>query len=171
MDQRIIFRITQEYPPVSGGGDTIRPNGVQYRIIRDEITLLACFLVDPHGTATEHTCPDVTPTVFCDAPDVIGHQSTARVSGAVVAPLAVLILQDTALIRAEPQAAILSRITAYDDITGHAEPPFRECINGLQGLGVQLDDTAIITANPVIALLVLADGIDITDIETDKVRH
>ena len=171
MDHRIVFRVTQEYPPVRGGGDTVSPYGLQHGVISDEVTLQTCFLVNSHGTAAEHTHPDVTPLVFRDTPDVIGHQRTTRISGTIVLPFAILIFQDTTLVGTKPQTAVLSGIAAYDDIAGHTEPLFREGVNGFQRLGVHLDDTTIIPAYPVIALPVLTDGVDITDVHTHEVRH
>ena len=132
---------------------------------------MSSLLIDTHGTAAENTHPDVTPLVFRDAPDIVCHQRTAGIRRTVVLPLTILIAQDTPLIGTEPQAAILRCIAAHDDVAGHAQTLLRELLHRFQRLRVHLDDTTVVTADPVVAFLVFRDGVDITDGHALEVRH
>ena len=133
--------------------------------------MLTAILVDAHSTATKHAYPDIAPLVFGDAPDIVRHQCTAGVARPIVFPLTVLIAQDTSFVSAEPQTTVLCRIATDDDVAGYTEPLLRKLFQGFQCIRVHLDDTTVVTTDPIVALLVFRDGVDITNGQTLEVRH
>ena len=149
-------------PTVRSRRDTIGPNSIQNGVIRHEGPLFARSFIDSDSTATQHTDPDITPAVFGNAPDVVGDESVARICRTVVLPSAVFVLQQSALVGAKPQATILRGIAAHDDVAGDTETLSREGVDGLQRLGIHLDDTTVVAPDPIITLLVFTDGIGIS---------
>ena len=171
VDKGIIFRVSQYDPAVRTRRDTVRPYGLQCRVVCREGPLRTSIFVDAHSTTTQHSYPDVAPLILSDAPDIVRHQRAAWVRRTIILPLAVLVAQDTALIRTEPQAAVLCGVAAHDDVAGHTETVLRELFHRLQCLRVHLNDTAVVAPNPVVAILVFRDGVDVADGHALKVRH
>ena len=80
-------------------------------------------------------------------------------------------MKQSTFVGTKPQATVLRSITAHDDIAWHAKTLFRKGLHRLQGLRIHLDDTTVITTQPVIALLVFCHRIDITYGQTLEVRQ
>ena len=80
-----------------------------------------------------------------------------------------MIFQDTSFISAEPETTIAGGIAAHYDITRHAETLFGKGFYRFQRLGIHLDDSTVITANPVVALMVFGDSVYITDVQAYEV--
>ena len=102
IDQRAVLRITQQYPAVRGTLNTVRPYGLDVRVLISKGPLSPCTLVYAHGTATKHTQPDVAPVVFRYRPHVIRGQRTSWHAYAIVGPLAILKSQQATLPGSEP---------------------------------------------------------------------
>ena len=166
MNESIVLRVTQEDPAVTCSIDAIGPNCIQYSIVSIEHSLLSCILVDSHSSSSEHTHPDVPPTVFCDSPDVVSHESTPRVCVAIVLPCAILILKQTSLVSTEPETAILRGIATHNNVARHPEALFCKGFQRLQCFRVHLDDSTIVASEPVVAFPVFSNGIDVTHCQT-----
>ena len=67
-------------------------------------------------------------------------------------------MRQTTVIRAEPDSTVTGRPRAHNDIIGQPAIIFREVVHHLVGLGVINKDTGIVGTQPIVTVLVLAGG-------------
>ena len=126
--------------------------------------------------AAEGAEPDAVPLILRQGPDAVVGQTAGRslivhhrhLRGITARGDAV---GHTAVIGAKPHGAVAGCPGAYHDVAGHRAVILRDAVHHLVGLGVIDDDTGIIAAHPVVAVLVFADGVDVAQFHTPQARQ
>ena len=72
-------------------------------------------------------------------------------------------MRQTAVVRTEPDGSVVCRPRTHDDIISQSAVILREVIHHLISLGIIDKDTHIVGSQPVVAVLVLTSGGDITE--------
>ena len=122
-------------------------------------------------STAKRTYPDASPLVFRHAPHVIGRQAFWVVRSAIVHDFRPLDISrgdathQSAIIRAKPDAAVMCTMAAHHDVTRQLTVGRREVGHLLIRFRIIHDDTVVIAAYPIVAALVLADGVDIAHLQ------
>ena len=122
------------------------------------------------NTAAEGTDPDVAPLVFSDRPDVVIEQCPFRVRCNIIMGMAIGNVNETAIVGTKPYRAVLGRIRGNHDVGSKTVVGLVKYL-GLTCLRIILDDTTVVGAQPVVALMVFRRGVDITQLQRLEANH
>ena len=155
--------------PPDGGHIVARNLGI-LRIPGLELTR---FRMQHLDASTQCTHPYPMPFVLRNAPDAIGRQALGVTRSAIVDDGGMLRVRcrrdavyQSAIVGAEPHAAVTGTVAAYHDVTHHRTVGCRIMTHLFVCLRIIHNDAVLVAAYPVVAQFVLTHRIDVAHLQT-----